>query len=284
MEEILKTAGIDNLPGVSLDIIEKKLLQLPQAECPLFHYFGDGLYIREVHFPAGAMVLGHRQKFSHVNIFIQGKVLMLNPDGSKTELSAPMTFIGPPGRKVGYILEDVIWQNVYATDETDIDKLEAWFLDKTDYAVEYHKDTTDYSEDHADYELVVQECGMVPEQIKEEVENEEDQIPMPNGWTKVCVRDSALHGKGLFASAPFYEGEVIAPANINGKRTPAGRYTNHSCRPNAKVFQVNNDIVFVALRNIEGCRAGDRGEEITIDYRQTLQLRGLLEVEECQAQ
>lgn len=283
MDAVLKATGIDNLPTLNLDEVEKKLLQFPQADCPLLHYFGDGLYIREVHFPAGALVLGHRQKFSHVNIFIKGKVLMLNDDGSKTELSAPMTFIGKPGRKVGYILEDVIWQNVYATDETDIDKLEAWFLDKTDYAVEYHKDLVDYSADHEDYEKLVLECGMSKEAIKTEVENQEDQIPMPAGWNKTCIRSSGRHGKGLFASAPFYAGEVIVPANINGKRTPAGRYANHSLTPNAEVFATGNDLIFIASREISGCKAGDTGEEITINYRQALQLRGLMEDSKCQA-
>ena len=31
----------------------------------------------------------------------------------------------------GYILKDMVWQNIYATDETDVEKLEAMFLDKS---------------------------------------------------------------------------------------------------------------------------------------------------------
>jgi hypothetical protein len=40
-----------------------------------------------------------------------------------------MTFIGKPGRKVAYILETVVFQNVYATEETDIEKLENMFIE-----------------------------------------------------------------------------------------------------------------------------------------------------------
>jgi hypothetical protein len=40
-----------------------------------------------------------------------------------------MTFVGKPGRKVAYIIETVVFQNIYATDETDIEKLENMFVE-----------------------------------------------------------------------------------------------------------------------------------------------------------
>ena len=71
-------------------------------------------------------------------------------------------------------------------------------------------------------------------------------------------------------------GAVIAPARIAGKRTPAGRYTNHSAKPNAVMVQLpSGDIDLVASRHISGCAGGQLGEEITIDYRQALRLSGI---------
>jgi hypothetical protein len=37
----------------------------------------------------------------------------------------------------------------------------------------------------------------------------------------------------------------------------------------------NGDIDLVALTDIEGCKGGDMGTEITIDYRQALALSGI---------
>jgi len=71
-------------------------------------------------------------------------------------------------------------------------------------------------------------------------------------------------------------GDLIAPARIAGMRTPAGRYTNHSNTPNsAMILTACGDINLIALRDIEGCKGGDNGEEITIDYRQALALSGI---------
>jgi hypothetical protein len=56
-------------------------------------------------------------------------MVLESEDGEKVEVVAPMTFVGKPGRKVAYILEDVIFQNIYSTDETDIEKLESMFVE-----------------------------------------------------------------------------------------------------------------------------------------------------------
>ena len=45
-------------------------------------------------------------------------------------MTAPMTYLGGKGRKIAIILEDVVWQNVWATDETDVAKLEEMFVKK----------------------------------------------------------------------------------------------------------------------------------------------------------
>jgi len=89
----------------------------------------------------------------------------------------------------------------------------------------------------------------------------------------VKIGDSPIEGKGLFATATIEQGEVIAPAGIKGKRTIAGRFTNHSANPNAfLVLHENGDVDLVAKYYISGCKAGFDGEEITIDYRQALAL------------
>lgn len=255
-----------------VDHLESEFLKMPQVDCPVVHRFGPGIYIREVTVPAGSAAIGHKQRFPQMNVFLKGRVTVVNDDGSHTELVAPMTFVGPPGRKVGYVHEDMLWQNVYATEETDIEKLEAMFLDKSEVWKEAQPKliAVDYS---ADYKKVLQEFGFTEAQAREQSENESDQAPFPHGSYKVAVADSPIEGKGLFATASIQSNELIAPARIDGMRTPAGRFTNHSPTPNAKMIWNGSGIDLVALTAIRGCAGGILGEEITIDYRDALRLQ-----------
>jgi hypothetical protein len=267
-----------NLTEQKVQTLEAEFLQHEQVDCPVVHRFGPGIYIREVHIPAGTLSVGHAQKTTHLNIMLKGRVLMVNADGSKTEVTAPATFVAEPGRKLGYILEDMIWQNVYATDETDIETLEAMFLDKSVTWQEHQKNSQlllsfDHSEDIADYYVAIAEYGFDQATVRAQTENLEDQIDLPLGGYKMMVAPSKIDGKGVFATANIDEGEVIAPARLKGMRTPAGRYTNHAKRPNAiMVLLDNGDVNLVAKQKITGCKGGNLGEEITIDYRQALSL------------
>lgn len=261
---------------------ESHLLDLPQVECPVVHHFGPDIYIREVTLPAGTLAIGHAQRFEHLNIMLTGAVAMVGDDGQTKVLRAPMIFVGKPGRKLGYVLETCIWQNVYATDERDIDKLESMFLDKS-ATWQAHAEATKQLEtyhrrdDREDFDLVVRMSGFTHEIVRDQSENPHDQIKMPEGFApKFTVRDSVIEGKGVFLSAPVDADEVIAPARIDGFRTPAGRYTNHAKNPNAKfVKDQSGDIWLVALRRIAGCAGGSQGEEVTVDYRQALALSGI---------
>jgi hypothetical protein len=116
--------------------IEALLLGQPQAHCPLMHYFGPGVYVREVSMQAGTMAIGHRQRFEHLNILLKGAVEMVNEDGSTQVLRAPLIFTGKPGRKIGLVLEDMVWLNVYAAEERDVEALEARFVDKSEQWLE----------------------------------------------------------------------------------------------------------------------------------------------------
>lgn len=272
-----------------VELLEGHMLNMPQVDCPVVHHFAPGICIREVTLPKGAFAIGHEQKFEHMNIMIKGAVLMINDDGSSNILRAPMIFVGKPGRKVGLILEETVWQNVYATNLRDVESVESFFIDKSK-TYEAHQELTkkiEYisrNEDREDFERVSRLSGFSIEEIRKQSENESDQIEMPyNTAAKFCVRKSSIEGYGVFLSSPAEEGEIIAPARIDGMRTPAGRFTNHSKSPNAKfIMNDKGDIYLVASRKINGCKGGDNGEEVTIDYRQALSLSGIKLLEEAE--
>lgn len=281
----LATRGDTSIqPAIDVEQLEFHMLQLPQAECPVVHHFGPGVYIREVTLPAGTFAVGHAQRHCHLNIMLTGKVAVIGDDGNTKILQAPMIFVGQPGRKVGVILETCIWQNVYPNvdEERDVDALEARWLDKS-ATWEAHKSAQQlqlinlHQADRDDFAEVARLSGFDIAAIRQQSEDESDQIPMPNGHgAKVTIRPSPIEGLGVFLSFPAEEGEIIAPARIRGYRTPVGRYTNHSRNPNAIFVKTElGDIYLVAKRRIAGCSGGDSGEEVTVDYRQALALSGI---------
>lgn len=269
----------------AIEKVERMMLELEQMPCPVIHRFAPGVYIREITLPAGGFCIGARHKKEHLNIMLKGKVLVRNKAGGVTQLTAPMVFVGEPGKKVGYVLEEVVWQNVYATDETDIETLERMFVDKGPAweDAEQRRLRPSVLDEIAreDYFRVLKEYGIPHAVAQAQSFNTSDLTPFPHGGYKVMVTQSRIHGKGLFATAPIAKGEVIAPARVGLKRTPAGRYTNHSPHPNAEfVLRQNGDLDLVALKDIKGMDGGIVGEEIAIDYRQALELRKQL----CQQQ
>ncbi len=110
----------------------------------------------------------------------------------------------------------------------------------------------------------------------------------------LSIRRSSINGKGCFATVYFRRGKKIAEYtgerisdlearkrarkrrilricdidgrwSLDGSRGGNGtHYINHSCQPNAYMKTVYRHVLFFALCDIRP------GEEITIDYEQTL--------------
>ncbi|AKA60333.1 hypothetical protein P26218_30 [Rhodoferax phage P26218] len=278
----LITKTMHQLTAKGIESAEVEMLSMEQAACPVNHYFGPGVYIREVSMAAGLFAIGHRQTQEHVNIMLKGRVLMLNEDGSTTELAAPLMFTGKPGRKMGYILEDVVWQNIYATNERDVQVLESMFLDKSAAWQELNArqlaaQHQEHVHDRDDFQRMLNESGFTAHTVQEQSENLSDQCPMPLGSWKVKTGQSPIQGTGIFLTSDAAADEVLGPARIMGLRTPLGRYTNHSPNPSARmVLRHNGDINLVTLRAVKGCAGGSDGDEVTIDYRQALALSGIV--------
>lgn len=87
--------------------------------------------------------------------------------------------------------------------------------------------------DKADYLAAIAEYGFDHGTARRISENLDDQIPLPAGTYKFEVADSAIEGRGIIATDPIRDGEIVGPARISGKRTPLGRFTNHAKKPNA---------------------------------------------------
>ena len=96
-----------------------------KVEIKPVHRFAKGLYAREIFIPKGTMLTGKIHKQEHLNIVAQGEISVLT-DAGPQRIKAPCTIVSSPGTKrVGYAHEDTVWITVHATDETDVERIDA---------------------------------------------------------------------------------------------------------------------------------------------------------------
>ena len=116
-----------------------------------------------------------------------------------------------------------------------------------------------------DFGAFLHQIGMTQIEMDKIVHIESDLMDMPEG-VFVELRNSSIHGKGLFATQDFEIGEIVCPGRLNGKRTPGGRFINHSPNCNIKPEKKGDDIYAVAARKINA------GDELLVDYRASMRV------------
>jgi hypothetical protein len=257
------------------------LLEQKQPVNSVFHRFGGGLYIREAHYRAGFLIVGQEHVSEHMNVLLKGSINVIDNDGAVQKLTAPHMFVAKAGSKVGFTLEDVVWQNIYVTSSTDVAHLESVLFKTPDLLKEHQEQKllAEYplhEEDRQDFLQVITESGWTVEDVELASKHRADCIPFPEGSYSISTGDSPIQGKGIFSTAEIKQGCIIAPMRLGGHRTPAGYLTNHSKTPNAiACIDHLGDMFLVAAVDITGMVGGDLGEEITLDYRQVMKLNGL---------
>ena len=273
MNELVPVMDMD-----PFDIIKSKVLALPQASIDVLHIFEPGKYIREMRAKAGTVVVGASHVFDTFNVFVQGSGFFRLPDGTWKPMQAPATFISGPGAKCVQVTSDLIWQNWWPTECKDVQALEKHlFVEEPELEEltfkQYLLDYTMRDEEREDFAQACQDIGMSLEEVQRAVDNTTDQVDWPYGTYKVRLGTSTIDGCGVIATADIAEGEEIGLSRVGIMRTPLGRYINHSNNPNAVGIEKGDDIMVVALRPIRGNGAvGGQGEEVTVDYRQSVAL------------
>lgn len=111
----------------AVERLEADLLAGPQVACPVVNHFAPGIYGREMHAPAGALVIGHEHRHRHLCIVLAGRARVWT-GASWSEIRAGDVFTAEAGtRKVGEVLEALRFLTIHAnpTDETDPAALES---------------------------------------------------------------------------------------------------------------------------------------------------------------
>lgn len=130
MSALIKTNEV--IPNLEvrekINSLEKEMLKQEQVEIIPVHQFAEGLYAREITIPKGTLLTGKIHRTEHINIISKGDISVLTEDGVK-RIKAPCTIISKPGTKrVGYAHEDTVWTTIHATNETDVEKIEAQLI------------------------------------------------------------------------------------------------------------------------------------------------------------
>lgn len=258
--------------GEKIDRLDAVLLSLPQADIETIHTFLPGIYERKIIIPPWTVLTGVEHKTAY-RVRLEAGKIAVNTDRGIIILTAPAEFDVPAGmRRVGRVFNEwVHWVDVYQNpdDCTDITVLEERLLIVPEKGLGSTRRQARIDRDREDYVRFLNEFSLTDEAMMEYESITHDIIEMMP-YYGVEFRKSSIDGIGMFATRVFEEREYICPGRVNGHRTPAGRFTNHSADPNAKPVKVDDDLHCVATRRIH------INEEIVIDYRESMKVNPAL--------
>lgn len=122
MNELSASASFNVADSSARDRVEKleeSLLKVPQVDCPVRHYFSEGLFAREITIPKGTVLVGVVHKQDSLVIVSSGVLRYVTDDGVK-EVSAPATLTVKAGMKnCGFAVETVVWTNIYPNPDNE---------------------------------------------------------------------------------------------------------------------------------------------------------------------
>lgn len=243
--------------------LQEALLQMPQADVKTIHDFKPGKYIRTMIAPPWSVIVGAEHKTPYKVILKKGTIAVNIGDEIKV-LTAPMEFDAPAGiKRVGRVFdEELIWIDIYDNpdDCKDILAIEDRLYVIPECGLMSNRIPLQLEEAKNDYELFLTQIGLNQSEMDKIVTIKHDLIEMPKEYF-VELKSSKIHGNGLFATKSFNAEDIVCPCRLDGKRTPGGRFINHSHKNNLIPVKVGDDIYVKASKNIY------ENEELLLNYR-----------------
>jgi hypothetical protein len=257
---------MQSLARSDVDRLERELLRMTQADIKTDHSFKPGVYERTITVPAWTVLTGAEHLTDYVVRLVKGTIMVTTDDGVKT-LVAPCEFVSKAGiKRVGFVQEsEVVWTDVYQNpdDCRDLAAIEDRLYVVPKCGLADSRTTAQWAQ--IDYDNFLCEYNLSYEIVALISQIETDLMDMPAG-NYVQLQKSKIHGQGLFATKNFEIGETVCPGRLNGKRTPGGRFINHSQFANVIPKKLDDDIYMLAIIPI------NVGDELLVDYRQSMQV------------
>jgi SET domain len=274
----LAVKGWDDNPYLSWEdkvaFMAYKLGQMRGAETPIHEVFENGFYIRVMTVPKDVLFIGRKHLVGHEVTLVKGSCIYCAPDGLKYLIKAPFTMQSPPGFYAVFLsLEDMIAYTKHPNPEESRDgkALEAKAFEPPEVVLRRGRVVSA----RLDYQALLMEFKLRDKDIQRITGRTDDIVDWySDDW---YLFPSAVAGSGVFAAHDFAAGDLIGPARLSGKRTPLGRFVNHSNEPNAEIVIRGDDLYLKALTS---CL---RHEELFTDYRKILEFNPELGKVLCQA-
>ena len=248
--------------------LQDELLQMPQADIVTTHTFLPGVYERKITVPPWTVLTGAAHKTDY-RVRLEKGTIAVNVGTEVKVLTAPCEFDAKAGeQRAGRVFEEeVVWVDVYDNpdDCQELSVIEDRLYVVPECGLGDTRRRLAIESARADYQLFLEQLGVDQDTMDAIVTIESDLIDMPEGHD-VELKESPVHGLGMFATRHFFAGEVICPGRLDGKRTPAGRYINHSCDANVMPYKFGDDLYVIALKDV------GVGNELFIDYRDAMSI------------
>jgi len=132
MEELVEISAIDR--------VEAEMANFPPVECPLEHFFTNGIYTRKIFMPANTYVVSMKHKTTHPFFILKGKVAVLKEttDGGFEQEAlyqgGDMGITKPNTKRFLWNIEDTIWVTCHANPNNieDPDEIGLNIVERTD--------------------------------------------------------------------------------------------------------------------------------------------------------
>jgi quercetin dioxygenase-like cupin family protein len=114
--------------------LQQEAAKLPQLRLKTEHYFADGLYVRVVARPKGAVIVGKVHRKEHLYICLAGEVEVHSELGIKRMRAGDFVVSAPGTKRAVAAIEDSVCMTVHpnASGTRDLDVLEAELIEPED--------------------------------------------------------------------------------------------------------------------------------------------------------
>jgi len=104
--------------------LERIMLEKPQVDVPVKHFFWNGMYFRAAFIAKGLEVTGAIHRQDNLNIMTCGEILVVTEEGANHFTGFNFIPSGVGSKRAAKVLEDTIWITILKTDLTDHEEIE----------------------------------------------------------------------------------------------------------------------------------------------------------------
>ncbi len=119
MDVLIRTNDqkIDELEGAMFEAALSEGSNIEFFDAPINHYFTPNVYVREMILPEGKLITSEVHKTCHFFYLLAGTISISVDGGKWKTLKAPYFGVTKAGtRRIGYSLENTVWQTVHSLD------------------------------------------------------------------------------------------------------------------------------------------------------------------------